>query len=108
MPTSAPRFKGKLKREIAAEAFEKIGKDATVQQVDEYFRKHYGLPFCERSMYAVAKRVANGKPRPMIRRYQRVSEKRADIVGVIARLKQLAYDAGGWDELEELIKVMRV
>ena len=61
MPTSAPRIKGKLKREIADEAFVILGKSATVYQVDQYFRKHYSLPHCERSMYGAAKRRAEGK-----------------------------------------------
>lgn len=50
MPISAERFKGKLKREIANEAFKKFGPEATIQQVDKHFQK-YGLPHCERSMY---------------------------------------------------------
>jgi hypothetical protein len=33
MPISARRYKGKLKREIADEAFEELGPDATIKQV---------------------------------------------------------------------------
>ena len=58
----APKlYKGKQKSEIADEAFSKLGKDATREQVDRYFQRHYGLPRCEESMYYNAKRVAHGQ-----------------------------------------------
>jgi hypothetical protein len=108
MPLSAQRFKGKLKREIAAEAFEKLGPIATIPQVDEYFRKNYGLPFCERSMYGVARRTAQGRPPPVKRSYKRFKdEDLQDIVGIVVRVKQLAYELGGYDVLEELIRVLK-
>lgn len=106
MPTSAPRIKGKLKREIADEAFAKLGKSATVFQVDEYFRRHYDLPHCERSMYAAAKRRAEGKPAPLPRRYRRYREQ-TDPVDVVVRATQLAHDLGGWEKLEVLIRVLK-
>jgi hypothetical protein len=108
MPFSARRFKGKLKREIASEAFQELGANATVQQVDKYFRTKYGLPFCERSMYGAAKRIAEGKPPPVRRSYRRYREEDLkDIVGVIVRVKQLAYDVGGFDVLEELVRAVK-
>lgn len=103
MPVSAQRFKGKLKREIADEAFKKLGPKATVQQVDAYFQK-YGLPICERSMYAAAKRRAEGKPGPVKRRYRRT--KRKDMAGIIARVRELAHEVGGYDELVEIIAAL--
>ncbi len=106
MPTSAQRFKGKLKREIADEAFAKLGKNATVLQVDQYFRKYYDLPHCERSMYAAAKRRANGQPVPLPRRYRRYKET-TDVVDVVVRLTQLGHDIGGWKKLEDLICVLK-
>jgi len=106
MPTSAQRIKGKLKREIADEAFSKLGKAATVLQVDQYFRKHYSLPHCERSMYAAAKRLANGQPRPLPRRYRRYKDQQ-DVVDCVIRATQLAHDIGGWEKLEDLIRVLK-
>ncbi len=105
MRCSAPRFNGKLKREIADEAFVQLGKTATVQQVDDYFRKFYKLPFCERSMYGAAKRKAEGKPVPRRLRYARY--KQTKIASIIDRIKQLASDLGGWEELEEIIEVLK-
>jgi len=59
----APKlFKGKQKSEIAAEAFAKLGADATQEQVNRYFQRHYGLDRCEQSMYYNAKRMAQGQP----------------------------------------------
>ncbi len=103
---SAPRFKGKLKREIADEAFQKIGPDATVAQVDAYFKKHYKIPTCERSMFAAAKRRANGKPSPLPRRYRRNASE-VDVLDVIVRAKQLALDLGSWDKLIELASILK-
>ncbi len=107
MPVSAQRFKGKLKREIANEAFQKIGAAATIQQVDAYFLKNYGLPTCERSMYSAARRQAAGLPMPIPRRYRRNKEAKKDMADIIIRLKQLVYDIGSWNELEELIKAIK-
>ena len=81
MPVSAPRFRGKLKREIADEAFEKHGPEATIQQVDAHF-KRYGLPYCERSMYWAARRRAEGKPGPVRRQYRRT--KRKDMAALVS------------------------
>jgi len=106
MPVSAARYNGKLKRDIANEAFAKIGVKATVQEVDEYFRKHYKIPFCERSMYAVAKRKAEGKPSLPPRQYRRNKED-VNFVEIVAQVKQAAVALGGWEELEELIKVLK-
>jgi hypothetical protein len=103
--TSAPRFEGKLKREIAIEAFKKYGPGATIQQVDAYFQK-YGLQNCERSMFSAAKRMAEGKVPPLRRKYRRNADDEKDILGLIIRAKQLAYDLGGWDHLEEFIDVL--
>jgi hypothetical protein len=59
----APKlYKGKQKSEIATEAFDKLGKDATQEQVSRYFQRHYGLSGCEQSMYYNAKRMAQGQP----------------------------------------------
>jgi hypothetical protein len=103
MPTSARRYKGKLKRQIADE---ELGPKATVPQVDAYFRKHYNLSHCERSMFAAAKRRAEGKPQALPRRYRRYKEQ-IDVVDVIVRLTQLAHDVGGWEKVEDLICVMK-
>lgn len=62
MPISAKKIKGKFKRDIAREAFKKLGPNATVIQIDAYFKKNYKLPFCERSMYWRYKREAQGIP----------------------------------------------
>lgn len=105
MPISAQRIKGKLKREIAAEAFKKLGPDATFQQVDAYFREEYDLPCCEPSMFSAARRKANGKMVPPPRRYRRY--KKVNIVGFVARAKELASEMGGWEALEELIQVLK-
>lgn len=109
MPVSARRFKGKLRREIADEAFAKLGKDASVRDVDAYFLKHYGLDHCERSMWAAARRKAMGLPEPVRRSYRRESGEKEprDLVNIVIRLKQLAYDIGGWDELEELVRALK-
>lgn len=105
--SSAARHQGKLKRDIADEAFQKLGKDASVQQVDDYFRKHYGLPHCERSMFARAKRKAHGKPPTLPRRYRRNKEEGVDIVDVVKTTIQMAHDLGGWDQLEQLIQILK-
>jgi hypothetical protein len=105
MSNSAPRFKGKNKKEIAAEAFSNFGKKATVQQVDEHFRK-YGLPHCERSMYMTARREAEGRPALPRRLYPRYKTDK-HIVGLVVRTKQLAAEMGGYDVLEELINALR-
>lgn len=109
MPTSAQKFKGKLKREIADEAFAALGKEATVLQVDEYFRKKYKLPHCERSMYAAAKRRAEGKPPPIPRRYRRnkLPTGVENVAELVARTTELARELGGWEKLEDLIKVLK-
>ena len=104
MPVSAKRHKGKLKREIADEAFRELGPDATVRQVDAYFKKHYKIDGCERSMYAAAKRRALGKPGPVPRRYRR---EKPDLLDIVVQTKRLANDVGGWDKLIELINVLR-
>lgn len=106
MPNSAPRFKDKTKREIADEAFAKYGKEATRQQLDEHFRT-YKLPYCERSMYTAAKRRANGRPELPRRMYPRYREKK-DVLDIVARVKQLAADVGGYEALEKLINILRV
>ncbi len=106
MPVSATRFKGKLKREIAKEAFQKLGAQATIQEVDNYFSAKYGIVNCERSMFLAERRVAQGKVPPVRRRYRQSNENK-DIIGLIARVKQLAYDIGGYDKLEELISVLK-
>jgi hypothetical protein len=105
VPVSATRYNGKLKKQIAEEAFKKFGPTASIQKVDAYFRK-YGLPCCERSMYWASRRKAEGHVVPLRRKYRRNKEKK-DLVGLIARTKQLAYDLGGYDQLEDLIKVLR-
>jgi hypothetical protein len=105
MPVSATRYKGKLKKQIAAEAFKKLGPTASIQKVDVYFRK-YGLPCCERSMYWAARRKAEGRIVPLPRQYRRNKEQK-DMVGLIIRIKRLAFDLGGYDQLEELIKVLK-
>ncbi|MGH7175149.1 MAG: hypothetical protein ACREGR_02195, partial [Minisyncoccia bacterium] len=56
-------FGGKYKREIAVEAFEKLGPEATKEQVDQFFRTEYNIQAgCEKSLYytqsAEAKRKA--------------------------------------------------
>ncbi len=106
MSVSAQRIEGKLKREIADEAFHHLGATASVQQVDDYFRKYYKLPHCERSMYASAKRRAEGKPPPLPRRY-RGGRKTQDVVSIVVTLTQLANDVGDWDQLIELIQVLK-
>jgi hypothetical protein len=103
MPISAKRFKGKLKRDIADEAFSKIGPNA-IAQVDAYFQKHYKISHCERSMYQAAKRRAKGKPGPVKRRYRATDRK--DIAGIVARIRQLAHDVGGYDQLTEIISAL--
>jgi len=105
MPISAQRIKGKLKREIAHEAFRKLGPNATVLQVDQYFRKFYNLPHCERSMYATAKRQAEGKIVVPRLRYPR--HKTLFAASLVVRTKQLAADLGGYDKLKELIEVLK-
>jgi hypothetical protein len=106
MPNSAPKFKGKNKRQIAEEAFAWLGKTATIQQVDEYFRNYYQLPFCERSMYSAVRRKALGKPTPVRRRYP-PDKKPAPVAELVIRVTEVANAAGGWDELIELINVLR-
>lgn len=100
---SAPRFNGKLKKEIADEAFAKLGVEATIQQVDAHFRR-YKLPHCERSMYWAARRRAEGKPVPVRRRYPRKQDSALDSAfDLLLRVKQLVVEAGGFDALEENI-----
>ena len=106
MPISARRFKGELKRDIATKAFQEIGVEATIQQVDAYFKK-YGLPNCERSMYAAARRKAKGRPSAIPRRYRRNNEDKKDVIGIVVRTQQLAADVGSYDNLEELIRLLR-
>lgn len=105
MPVSAQRFKGKLKREIADEAFAKYGEKTTIKQVDAYF-KEYGISHCERSMFAAAKRRAEGKPPPLPRKY-RNEDVKLDVVDVVVRVIQLSNELGSWENLEELIRVLR-
>jgi hypothetical protein len=105
MHVSAPRFKGKLKKEIAAEAFEVLGPDATLNQIDIYFQKNYKLPFCERSMYQVYKRLAQGKQVPKRKRYPRTKEN--TMISVIRRVRELANELGGYEALEDLINVIK-
>jgi hypothetical protein len=110
MPYSARRYKGKFKKQIALEAFEKLGSEATIQQVDAYFLKHYGIRHCERSMYCAAKRVAQGQPPLPPRRYRRNKDEQvvvANLADVVARVKQLAHELGGYAQLEELISVLK-
>ena len=105
--TSAPRFKGKLKKEIADEAFAKLGIKATIQQVDAHFRK-YDLPHCERSMYWAARRRAEGRPVPLRKRYPRRKEEPVDpTFDLLIRVKELSREAGGLEALEELIGTLK-
>lgn len=99
---SAPRFKGKLKKEIAADAFAELGTEATIQQVDVRFRK-YGLPHCERSMYWAARRRAEGKRAPVRKRYPN-HKSRFDL---LIRVNQLVVEAGGIEPLEEIIGILK-
>lgn len=62
MAGKATLFKGKSKMDIALEAFQKFGVDATKKQVDEHFHTYDIQEGCEPSMYYNAKRLANGKP----------------------------------------------
>lgn len=107
MPVSAQRIKGKLKRDIADEAFKKLGKNATIQQVDAYFKRHYGIAHCERSMWSAARRRAQGKISPPPRRYRRHKRGPVDVADIVGRARQLAYELGGYDKLEELAASLR-
>jgi hypothetical protein len=110
MPISAKKIKGKFKRDIAREAFKKLGPNATVIQIDAYFKKNYKLPFCERSMYWRYKREAQGIPLAPLRRYPKTAKKMYkanDLPDLIARIKHLAHDVGGWDKLTDLIQVLQ-
>ncbi len=102
MKNSAPLFKGKLKREIADEAFAKLGIKATIQQVDAHFRK-YGLPHCERSMYWAARRRAEGKPVPVRKRHPLHNP----AFDLLMRVKELSCEVGGLEALEELIGTLK-
>lgn len=102
MPTSAQRFRGKLKREIADEAFQKLGPHATIYEVDAYFDEHYGIPHCERSMFARARANAQGRPGPVRRRYRRNRQK--DMASLIARVRELAKDVGSYKETANIIR----
>lgn len=101
---SAPRFKGKLKRDIAIEAFKKLGKYADYEQVNAYFRKHYKIR-CEPSMFARARAKSQGKPGPVKRRYR--GTKRKDMVGIIARIRELAKDVESYPELAKIVRGVR-
>lgn len=105
MPVSAPRFKGKLKREIAEEAFQKLGKYASLEQVDAYFKKHYGIPHIERSMFARYRAKAQGRPGPVRRQYRGTKQK--DVAGIIARVRELAKDVGSYDDLADIVAYVR-
>lgn len=111
MPVSAKKIKGKYKRDIAREAFQKLGPNATIPQIDAYFQKNYKLQFCERSMYWRYKREAEGIPLAPLRRFPKSTVKKTcnskDIPDLIARAKHLAHDVGGWDKLIDLIQVLQ-
>lgn len=104
MPISAPKFNGRLKREIADEAFRKLGKYASIDQVDAYFKKYYGISHCERSMFSRARANAQGRPGPVRRRYRNCEQR--DMAGIIARIRELAKDVGSYGELADIIRTI--
>lgn len=108
-------YNGKNKKEVAAEAFQVLGSNASLAKVNGYFRKHYKLPRCEKSMYWAAKSkakanesleadelVAIDEPGPTTQAAPSQSP-----FDLLLQVKALAAAAGGYDALERLIGLIK-